>query len=362
MKWIVSFFVVFSVWSTSGLRAETKAEVVVGVATVLSGDLAVLGENIQKSVETYRRHHLRHPIRFEFEDAKKGSRDGLSAYQTLIGAKHVDVLLGGTTSNGTLAAKSLINSSKVPLITPLTGGSNIDQAGPYIFRIGNSDILNGYQQAEYFVAAGIRRVALLTEQTEYTEDIAKFFREKFLELGGSLVFDEAFLPTETNFRTEIAKIKSKEPQALFMSTQTGLAFGVFLKQFFELGGATEEIHTNFVAASNPDAFSAAGEAIYGVYYMAPYYDKANPKLIQFFKEYREDHGQDPAIAFHTAGIVDALNMLQDYLDSTKTFSGEEFREYLLKTIKNYRGLMGEYSFDRDGNANIGFDLARISKQ
>ena len=352
---------IFSADVFAGSPSNKKAKV--GIATVLSGDLAVLGDNIAKTVETYKKRYLRHPIEFHFEDAKKGSMDGLRAYESLINAKKVDMLIGGTSSNGTIAGAPLINSSKTVMITPLTGGSNIDQAGPYIFRIGNSDIINGVEQAELFINKGFKKVAMYTEETEYTQDIAKYFRKKFEALGGKIVFDEDFLPSNTDFRAEITKLRSKKPQALFMGTQTGLAFGIFVKQLRELGGDKGvEIHTNFLAASNPDAFEAAGDAIYGVNYMAPYYDSNFPALKKFFKEFREDHGKNPAIEFHTAGTVDALNMLQDYLDTSQKYSKEGFRTYLLKNIKNYKGLMGEYSFDEHGNADIGFQLALIQKK
>lgn len=337
--------------------------VTVGVATVLSGDLAVLGTNISNTVNTYKRRYLRHNISFEFQDAKKGSLDGLKAYQYLINVKQVDMLIGGTTSNGTIAGKQIINQSKTTLITPLTGGSNIDEAGPYIFRIGNSDMLNGYQQAEYFIKHNLKRVALITEETEYTQDIAKHFRKKFEQLGGKLVYDDNFLPDNSDFKTQITLIRSKRPEALFMSTQTGLAFGIFIKQLKELGGGQNiDIHTNFLAASNPDAFQAAGDAIYGVHYMAPAYDRSPSSPYQkFLSEYREDNKTDPAIPFHTAGTVDALNMLQDYLDQNKAFNREGFHQYLLTHIKNYKGLMGTYSFDAEGNADIGFEPSVISK-
>lgn len=344
--------------------ATPKGIVKVGVPTVLSGDLAVLGENIVKTVETYRRHFLRHRIEFLFEDARKNSLDGLRAYQKLINFDHVDMLIGGTTSNGSLAAKALINSSRTPMITPLTGGSNIDKAGPYIFRIGNSDILNGYQQAELFAAQGLLRVALLTEETEYTQDISNFFLQRFAELGGKVVLSENFLPETTDFKPIIGRILNKRPQALLVSTQTGLAFGDFLKHFTQLGANLQNmpVHTNFVAASNPDAFTAAGAAIYGVHYLAPLYDHNNSRLKEFFAAYQLDHGHAPSIPFHSAGTVDALDMLQKYLDSKPAFTKEAFQAHLLTNIRNYQGLMGRYSFDADGNANIGFTSAQIARQ
>ncbi|MBN8550556.1 MAG: ABC transporter substrate-binding protein [Deltaproteobacteria bacterium] len=343
-------------------EAVSETKVKVGVPTVLSGDLAVLGDNLAKTVETYKKHHLRHPIEFVFEDARKSSIDGLNAYRKLIDIEKVDVIIGGTSSNGTLAGAPLVNSSKTVLITPLTGGSNIDKAGPYIFRIGNSDILNGTQQADILRKEGYSRVALITELTEYTQDIAKFFREQFVKEGGKIVFDEDFAPDSTSFKSLITKMKAQKPEAIVMATQTGLAFGLFLRELRELNGLPPtKIFTNFVAASNPDAFKAAGDSIYGVNYLAPAYDKDNPKLVQFFAEFKADHGSDPAIAFHAAGTYDALEMLQAFLDENKVFDREKFQQYLLTNIKNYHGLMGTYSFDAEGNADIGFTPAVIQK-
>ncbi len=336
-------------------------EVIVGVATVLSGDLSALGQNIVQTVETYRSCCLRHEIEFVFEDAKKSSSDGLAAYQSLIASKNVDVLLGGTTSNGTLAAKELINRSKTVLLTPLTGGSNIDQAGPYIFRLGNSDILNGKQQAELFIERQLTRVALFTEETEYTQDIAKSFRERFQQLGGDIVYDQVFLPDSNDFRSDIVRVKQAQPQALFMSTQSGLAFGLFVKQLRASGGLEfAEIHTNFLAAQNPDAMRVGGAAMNRVHFLKPSYDRASEKSREFFSRFAAEHGQAPTIAFHTAGTVDALDMLQQYLDTHPRFKREEFQRYLQEEIGNYRGLMGQFAFDSDGNSSLGFEPAIIN--
>ena len=362
MKIALSIFVLLSLLLSPAL-AETTQVVTVGIATVLTGDAAIIGSNIQKTVETYRRHRLRHPIKFIFEDARKSSSDGLTAYRKLINLDRVDVIIGATTSNGTLAGAALVNRSRTVLLTPLTGGLNIDRAGPYIFRVGNSDILNGYQQADLFLSRGFKNVALITEQTEYTTDIAEHFKRRFTEKGGQITLHEEFLPDSTDFRSLILKIKASKPQALFMSTQTGLAFGLFLKQFSQIAADQKiEIHTNFLSADNPDARQAAGDAIYGVHYMAPAYDRANPKLVQFVEEFKQDHGAEPSITFHTAGTVDSLDMLQAYLDGSSSFSREGFHDYLLKQIKNYQGLMGTYSFDSEGNADIGFTPQIIERK
>ncbi len=342
--------------------AAADRAIKVGVVSVLSGDMAVLGQNVVDTVETYKRTYLRHKLDFVYEDAKLSSSDGLRAYQKIVNFEHADLIIGGCSSNGTMAAKALIQSSRTPTITIVTGGKNIDRAGPFVFRVGNSDTLNGVQLAQHFAEKSTRRVALLTEETEYTQAIADAFQEEFRKRGGELVFAETFIPGTADFRSHIARIKKVSPAAIFMPTQTGTSLGLFVKQWHEQKPPALEIHTTFVAAPNPDAHAIAGEAMYGIYYMAPEYDRENSRLKEFVRRYRADHGHEPPIMFHTAGTIDALDLLQNFLDQNRTYDREAFAAYLLHQVKNYHGMMGTYSFDADGNADLGFTLAQIKRE
>lgn len=335
----------------------------VGVISILSGDLGVLGRNVVASAETYRKHLARHRLALVVEDGKLSSMDGLRAYQRLINVEHVDVIIGACSSNGTIAAKALIDSSQTPTITVVTGGHNIDVAGPYVFRIGNSDVLNGIQEAEAFIAAGRRSVALFAEETEYTQDITRAFVPRFRELGGRLVYEQNFLPGTLDFRAEISAIRRSGAAGIFVPTQTGTALGMFVKQWREQGGeASIPIHTTFVAAPNPDAHAVAGEAIIGTYYMKPRYNAESEAWKRFLEFYRQDYSKNPEIAFHSAGTVDALTMIEAYLDRHETFDREGFKQFLLSYVKDFAGLMGTYSFDAEGNGNIGFELSQIGRE
>jgi hypothetical protein len=55
-------------------------------------------------------------------------------------------------------------------------------------------------------------------------------------------------------------------------------------------------------------------------------------------------------------------MLQTYLDKHPEYTRDGFKNYLLSEIKEYRGMMGVYSFDAEGNANLGFSLAQITRE
>jgi len=333
----------------------------VGIATILSGDLSVLGDNAAKSAEAYFSLFPNPRIELVFEDTRLSSAEGLRAYQSLVNREGVDLLIGICTSNATMAAVSLFHSQKVPLISVSTGGSNIDNAGDFVFRIGNSDSLNGIQQAEYFAAAGLKRVAVLMEQTEYTHDITRFFLQRFKELGGDVVFNEEFSPGTVDFRTISARIRRHAPDAIFMPTQTGSALGVFLRQWSQqAGGLLPEIHTTFVAAPNREAHEVAGSLIVGVYYMEPVYSEVNERRVRLFEAYEKlfDHG--PTVPFQTAGLADTLDLLSKYLEQHDHFEEQSFRRFLL-SVKEYDGMLGTLTFDDKGNTAVGFRVTRITE-
>ncbi len=356
-----TFLIALLIASSTSLYAEqpTQKEITVGVPTLLSGDWAGLGENIVNTIKTYEKYYLRHSIKFIFEDAKISGIDGQKAYQKLINIDHVDALIGATSSNGTMAGASLINSSKTVMISPVTGGANVDKAGEWIFRLGNSDMLNGIQQANLFEKSGIKRVAVLSEETEYTLDIVKSFESEFKAKGGEIVYSATFTPTTTDFRSQVVALLRTKPSAIFIPTQTGSALALILTQLSQLGGFAGQIHTTFTAADNPDAKALAKGKFNGVFFLAPAYNKENPRLKEFLSHYRTDFKREPLIMFHTAATVDALDLIQAYLDQERSYVGSNFRAFLLNEVKNYQGLLGEFSFDQEGNANTGFVSAQI---
>lgn len=362
MKKIIAI-VAFCIFSKCLLAAESKPEVKVGMSAILTSDLAVYGKSDLNAARTYLKNFSRHNIKLIVEDGGLSSLDGLKSYQKLINVNKVDFLIAAGTSNGIMAAKSLVHSTKTLTMMASTGGYNIDDAGPWIFRIGNSDILNGVEQAKYFLENDIKEVALLTELTEYTTDISKAFKKTFLGQGGKIIYDESFLPNTRDFRTVVTKIISKKPKALFMPTQTGLALGILIKQLREQEkNGKIEVHTTMVAAPNPDAHKIAGKHIVGIHYMDPNYAPNSKLYRDFLKLYKEEHNGTPAAPFHVASVIDSLEHLQNFLDIYKKYDSIKFKKYLLTKVGKHCGYMGCYSFDSKGNTNLGFHSAIIEKQ
>lgn len=336
----------------------TSEPIKIGVSTILTSDWAALGDNIVKSAQlavdevNVRGGINGRPLTLYVVDAGLDSKTGLSAAQKLVNVDGVKYIIGGTSSNGTLAAAPLVNESKVVYMTPVTGGKNVDEAGEYIFRVANGDQLAGRDLANAAMRLGFKKVALVTEVTEYTFDIQKSFAETY---QGELVVNEEFQPGTTDFRTLVAKVKATSPDALVVLSQTGVAGAHFVKQSRD-AGVDAHLFTDFTFIANSNAKEIVG-SFDGVYYVDPAYAPESETTKAVFAAYEAKYGTQPFIPFHTASTYDSVMILAQAISEVGDDS-EKVHDWLLTNVQSYSGLMGTYSLDEHGNSDLGFVVKR----
>lgn len=332
----------------------------IGVATILSGDIAAFGENLvnvakmqvdeinQKGGIDGRK------VELVIEDAKCDSKTGLSAVQKLINLDKVKYIIGGMCSNGTLAAAPVVNENKVVFLTPSTGGKNIDEAGEYIFRIGNSDLLVGRDIASTMAKLGYKKVGVVAEATEYTIDIKNSFIKKANELGLSVAVAEEFQPNTTDFRTVATKIKGEDLDAILIASQTGISGGNFIKQLRNVG-AKAQIFSDFLLIFNGDVKKIVG-SLDGIYYADPSYGENNSQVSAFFGAYENKYKIKPLAPYFSAGTYDSISIILDAIKETKKDDSVSVHDWILENVKDYNGFMGSITLDEKGNSNAGFSI------
>lgn len=343
-------------------NAKNVEPIKIGVASLLSGDFAVLGENIRDTallaVEEINQNGGvgGRPVELVVEDSKVDGKSGLSAVSKLINVDRVKYIIGGMSNNGTIAAAPLANKDKVIIMTPVTGGKNVDDAGEYIFRTANSDLLAGVDLARAMSQMGYIKVGTVTEITEYTLDIKKSFKTEAQKLGMQIVIEEDFQPNTSDFRTVVAKMKESGVQAVLVASQTGIGGAHFLVQARQQG-FNVPIFSDFTFISNVEAKKIVGD-FEGVYFADPDYDVENPVLKSFFEKYEKRYGRSPAIPFHSAATYDAIQLIVKGINNVGDDS-KKVHDWLLENTKSYQGLMGTYSLDEKGNSDLGFVIKVI---
>jgi branched-chain amino acid transport system substrate-binding protein len=124
--------------------------------------------------------------------------------------------VGPIASSAAGPALPLAQAAKIPVIM-IASAPQFTSLGEYMFRVYPSDSYQGNIGAEFMVnELKVKKVALMYTQNDYGQNLAKVFKEKFVSLGGEITFEGSYPDTTApDFRTDIAKIKTSDSQAIY---------------------------------------------------------------------------------------------------------------------------------------------------
>jgi branched-chain amino acid transport system substrate-binding protein len=132
--------------------------------------------------------------------------------QKLVTVDKVPVIVDGMMSATALPAAPICRENKVVFIGTLTSHPEVTSPGGYIYRIAASDVINANVEAKFaYNVLKKRKAAGLTATTDYGVRFKKIVQERFEKLGGSWVASDEFPQGGTDYRTQLAKIKEKNP-------------------------------------------------------------------------------------------------------------------------------------------------------
>lgn len=244
------------------LSAEQKAKVKIGMLLPLSGQFAAVGSDNQQGIAVAQL-EIGNADRMEllFADTKADGAQAVSEFRKMLDSDSID---GAFVFRGPpgMSISPISKSAHIPI---LGGVGNKDFAlnNEYAFQLWSRSDEEGAYVAQKMHERQIKSVALFTVQDDWPVAVSNGFRAKFKELGGVLSFDQDIIPTDSDFRSLIAKVRMKKPDALFVNIGLN-QIGPFVKQLRELG-VTSTVYSNFWAGKR-EVLEALGEAGDGLLY------------------------------------------------------------------------------------------------
>lgn len=337
----------------------------IGAVLPLTGDVAVWGNNTKEGIDLAVEIINKNGgldgkmIKIIYEDSQALPAKGVTAITKLIKLDNVSAVIDNSVSSVTLAMAPIAEKNETVILATGATAPAITNAGDFIFRIWNSDDLEGRVIAEYaFNELKIKKIAILFVNNDYGYGLKDVFEEEYIKLGGSVTVIEKFEQSETNFKPQLTKIKSDNPESIYL---VGYPREVAqcLKQTAELG--LNSIVLSTVAFEDPYIIELAKNASEGVIYPYPVTpDVNNEKVKSFYDSYQNKYNKDPGITCDVG--YDAVNMLLEAMILSKGQSGSDIKEGLMM-IKNYHGVSGIMEFDKNGDVHkpIGFKTVQNQK-
>jgi branched-chain amino acid transport system substrate-binding protein len=214
--------------SASGTSANKSDVIKIGYLASLSGDSAVWGiaetsgaEMAVNEINAAGGVNGRQ-LQLLKEDGKGDPTDSVNAARKLISDGAL-IIMGANVSGINLATAPVVAAAKVPQIGTYTSNPavTVDEKGnvrPYSFRLGFIDPYQGQVIADFlYKQLGIKTAGVLYNQgDDYSSGVTKYFRDRFVELGGTVTDEESYRTGDLDFRAQLSKIQATSPEALVL--------------------------------------------------------------------------------------------------------------------------------------------------
>lgn len=280
-------------------------------------------------------------------DTQGKLEESVSAAQRMVSKDRVAVILGDISSTASLAIADVAQAARIPMVTPSSTHPDVTRKGDYIFRACFIDAFQGQVMARFAREhLKLERISLLQDvRSAYSLGLSGPFTQALTQLGGTIVSVEPYSKGDTDFRSQLLKVKKDKPQALYLPGFYS-EVGLIARQAREVGLTLPLLGSD--AWDSEVLFELAGDAaLEGSYYSTHYSpDHPTPELQRVAPMYRARYGRE----LDTAAVLgyDAARVALAAMQRAESLTGPAIRDAIAKT-KDFPGIAGNLTLDAERN-------------
>jgi branched-chain amino acid transport system substrate-binding protein len=240
----------------------------IGLIVSLTGNYAPLGSEDEKSVKLAVQQIndagglLGRQIELTVRDDKSQPEQSVLSFNDLKGAG-VAAVIGSPFSNSALATIPQVDRAKLPYVSLTPADEQVNPIHPYVFVVPATSATYADRILQYYQAQGFTKVAVAHDsRSSYANAGTAGMKAKAAQYGVTLVADEEFQTSTTEFGAIINHVKSSGAQALTVWA-TGPPGVAFAKQYASAGVDIPLMFTGSQASSL--WLKPAGPAAEGVF-------------------------------------------------------------------------------------------------
>ena len=279
------------------------------------------------------------------EDSQWNPQKGVEGFNKLTNVDKVDVLLSGG-SSVLQAIAPIADERKLVLLNVGAQSPNMAGIGKYTFSALQLSDFDTAVLARYaYNTLKYRKIATLYVNNDTGKFNQAALADFFKAAGGTITAQEAFKSNETNYGVQIAKIRSTNPDAIYIvGTPAELPFAVKQTRQF----APKVPVLSYAAVESREFLTAAGDAANDIIYTTTAFDPASkdPAIVSFANAYDAKYHEKPSSPYIGYGY-DAVMIIAQAMKQTHGAAGEALRAKIY-AIRRFPGITGENVFRDDG--------------
>ncbi|HSA90818.1 MAG TPA: ABC transporter substrate-binding protein [Burkholderiales bacterium] len=261
-------------------------------------------------------------------------------------------ILSITLTPATQQQQNVTLEAKTPQMTPMNSGDTLTTqlANPYFWQTGPLGSIQIATLLSHARAKKLKRVALISDNSDLGQLLARFFR-KGLEASNIEVVTEEVVPRgATSAEPQMQKIRAAKPDAMFMAGVLTPENVLILRAYRQMG-LKFPIHSSY-NLSVPQYMSVAKGLLNGITFVDAY-DPEKPEVKKFEADYRKAIGKLP-YNIHGYGY-DGIRMVTEAIRQAGSTDKEKIRAAMQSLT--FSGVMGargmKYGFPE--GKRTGFD-------
>jgi len=322
---------------------QPEKPLTIGVSLTLTGAAAATGKWMQNGIELALERlppEERANIQVMFEDDQCDPKLGMTIAQKFTEVEGVKFMIGPLCGSVVNPTMDYYEQNKVLRMVQGWGLRSYEGRGEYyVVPLGHVRELMRHL-AQHVASQGITEMAIIFRDDEYGRENMEFFEQFYNAQGGKIVAKEPYAAGETDFRTQLTKLKATDAEGLFIAARGSDLVNVH-KQMDELKFTTKKF--GMYNTQDPDVLKAVGNLTESMIY--PHIRPAPTEIRQWYvQRYTEKHGVPPEAI--SATTFDSFMIL---LDAIKACDQDvECVRGKVMTVTAYPGAGGIFSIDENG--------------
>ena len=289
-------------------------------------------------------------LKFIIEDDQSTVEGAVEAFNKLIHQDKAPVILGVWTSHVARSVFPIAQENGVVAFSPVVIASGLTAIGDFIFRASHTTevlIPDGVKVTQEKL--GYQQVATIADSVDlFSRDSDALFKKTFADRDIKVVASETFVANtagETDFSSQLTRIKESNPDAIFVSAQQIEVIEI-LTQGRQLGIPSEIPFISIVLSV--DEIQKADDAAEGAITFTSWTSTADTSGNQaFVQNYTAKYGMEPSV--WAAQPYAAVYILAEAISNAQSTDSTAIRN-ALATIKDFDTILGKFSFNAVGDA------------
>jgi ABC-type branched-subunit amino acid transport system substrate-binding protein len=303
-----------------------------GIILPLTGPIAEYGVASRNGFELARKEHRDQfsEIEFVYEDSQYDPKLSISAYQKLRRDPDVKIIYSWG-SNPTAPLISIAEKDCFPLFAD--SSSNTFNDISCVIAFAPTSIILGKRLIEYIGKKNFRKLGIVSVENLYMNGIIDGIKNN-LNSEQEIVFHETVLSTDSDFKSNIAKLKSKDIDALGVMLYPGQISNFFRN--LQTIGYSKPTFGSDIMESRAE-IKSSGSLIQGSFY--PHKKISEAAYEKYMKVYKDD-----SQVTNSGSAYDFAMMMLSLFKKEPKF----YKDHLahVNSLHGYEGVMGAYTFEK----------------